>query len=72
MSFFNLFLALTLASVSMRSPPSSNPTLRAGTPSATGIHDGFFYSWWTNNTSQATYVNGDKGNFEYAIDPKLS
>ncbi|CAI4213225.1 unnamed protein product [Parascedosporium putredinis] len=30
---------------------------RAGTPSSQGTHNGFFYSWWTDNGATATYTN---------------
>ncbi|KAJ6262474.1 hypothetical protein Dda_3282 [Drechslerella dactyloides] len=30
---------------------------RAGTPSSTGTHDGYYYSWWTDGGSQVTYTN---------------
>ncbi|EJT69560.1 hypothetical protein GGTG_13178 [Gaeumannomyces tritici R3-111a-1] len=36
---------------------------RGGTPSATGTHDGFYFSWWTDNQAQATYTNGPKGQY---------
>jgi len=36
---------------------------RAGTPSATGYHDGYYYSWWTDNGAYATYTNGPGGQF---------
>jgi hypothetical protein len=72
MASFSILLAFVFASVSTYATPSIGSAQRAGTPSSTGIHDGFFYSWWTDNASQATYVNGDKGNFEYVIYPKPS
>lgn len=47
---------------------------RAGTPSSTGTHNGFYYSWWTDGQADVTYTNeaagqysvrwsGNKGNF---------
>jgi len=36
---------------------------RAGTPSSAGYHDGFYYSWWTDNGAYATYTNGPRGQF---------
>ena len=65
MLFFSSLLTFVFASVGTYATPSVGLAQRAGTPSATGIHDGFFYSWWTDNSSQATYANGDKGNFRY-------
>lgn len=31
--------------------------------SATGTHNGFYYSWWTDNGAQATYTNGPAGQY---------
>ncbi|KAH7130456.1 endo-1,4-betaxylanase [Dendryphion nanum] len=31
--------------------------VRAGTPSSTGTHNGFFYSFWTDGGSDVTYTN---------------
>ncbi|KAF8151489.1 xylanase [Crassisporium funariophilum] len=36
---------------------------RAGTPSATGTNNGFYYSWWTDGAAQATYTNGGGGQY---------
>ncbi|RPA85987.1 hypothetical protein BJ508DRAFT_411594 [Ascobolus immersus RN42] len=36
---------------------------RGGTPSATGTHNGFYFSWWTDNGAQATYTNGPGGQY---------
>ena len=34
---------------------------RSGTPSSTGTSNGFYYSWYTDGASQATYTNGPGG-----------
>nr|WNT94167.1 xylanase 11A [Chaetomium sp.] len=36
---------------------------RAGTPSGTGTHDGFFYSFWTDNGGTVWYENGPGGSY---------
>lgn len=36
---------------------------RAGTPSSTGTHNGFYYSWWTDGGSDVTYTNGAGGQY---------
>ncbi|CZT07246.1 hypothetical protein WAI453_012959 [Rhynchosporium graminicola] len=36
---------------------------RAGTPSATGFNNGFYFSWWTDGKAQATYTNGAAGQY---------
>ncbi|KAH6873778.1 glycosyl hydrolases family 11-domain-containing protein [Coprinopsis sp. MPI-PUGE-AT-0042] len=56
-------LATVSVAVSAFAAPSANLTARGGTPSAEGTHDGFFYSWWTDNGAQATYTNGARGNY---------
>ncbi|KAF5341010.1 hypothetical protein D9611_006136 [Ephemerocybe angulata] len=61
-TFKSLFFAVS-AAVCALAAPGTNLTARAGTPSAEGTHDGFFYSWWTDNGAQATYTNGPKGQY---------
>jgi endo-1,4-beta-xylanase len=36
---------------------------RAGTPSATGTHNGYYYSWWTDGAATAYYTNGNGGQY---------
>jgi len=36
---------------------------RAGTPSSTGYHNGYYYSWWTDGGSDVTYTNGAGGSY---------
>ncbi|KAH6903116.1 xylanase [Coprinopsis sp. MPI-PUGE-AT-0042] len=36
---------------------------RAGTPSSEGIHDGFYYSWWSDQQGQALYTNKEGGSY---------
>ncbi|TEB24867.1 xylanase, partial [Coprinellus micaceus] len=62
-SFTSLFVAVSTA-VCALAAPSANLTARAGTPSSEGTHDGFFYSWWTDNGATATYTNGPRGNYQ--------
>lgn len=38
----------------------------ASTPSSSGTHNGYFYSWWTDGASTVTYTNGDGG--AYSVD----
>ncbi|KAJ2924723.1 hypothetical protein H1R20_g12366, partial [Candolleomyces eurysporus] len=60
-SFIALLCAL-FAAVSTFAMPQ-NLTSRAGTPSSSGTHNGFFYSWWTDNGATAYYTNGPGGQF---------
>lgn len=34
-----------------------------GTPSSTGEHGGYYYSWWTDGASPVTYENLDGGGY---------
>jgi hypothetical protein len=36
---------------------------RAGTPSSSGQHDGYYYNFWTDGGGTVNYQNGDKGSF---------
>ncbi|PKS12360.1 hypothetical protein jhhlp_001660, partial [Lomentospora prolificans] len=36
---------------------------RQSTPSSTGYHDGYYYSWWTDGGSQVTYTNQAGGKY---------
>ncbi|RXW12991.1 hypothetical protein EST38_g12863 [Candolleomyces aberdarensis] len=66
MVVFNSLLSVAVFSVlgALAVPHvGTNLTTRAGTPSSKGIHDGFFYSWWTDGGATATYTNEPKGQF---------
>ncbi|KAG4414615.1 Endo-1,4-beta-xylanase 4 [Cadophora malorum] len=66
---FITFLATSFAFTSTVLAYPANVTdlselmIRGGTPSATGTHNGFYYSWWTDNGAQATYTNGPAGQY---------
>jgi len=69
-SFTSLLVAISAISgvfaapnvaVAKRSPGALSE--RGGTPSATGTHNGFYFSWWTDNGAQATYTNGPAGQY---------
>ncbi|KAF9029746.1 glycosyl hydrolases family 11-domain-containing protein [Panaeolus papilionaceus] len=66
--YFKVSLAVFVASISAcaASPALSRLATRAITPSSTGVHDGFFYSWWTDGMGNATYKNGPGGS--YSVD----
>jgi endo-1,4-beta-xylanase len=64
-SFTSLVVA-TLAIVGARSAPAETTALiekRQSTPSSSGTHDGFFYSWWTDGGASAQYTNLAKGKY---------
>jgi endo-1,4-beta-xylanase len=57
-------LSVVLTAVAALAAPPSSYAARTATPLSEGIHEGFFYTWWTDNPeSQASYTNGGKGNF---------
>lgn len=68
-SFKSFFCALMAATTVMAVPfdflteqvDDGNSTLskRAGTPSAEGTHNGYFYSWWTDGGGNAQFTLGE-------------
>ncbi|KAH9219785.1 endo-1,4-betaxylanase [Leptodontidium sp. 2 PMI_412] len=69
-SFTSLFVAVSAitgvfaapnVAVAKRAPGALSE--RAGTPSATGTNNGFYFSWWTDNGATATYTNGAAGQY---------
>jgi endo-1,4-beta-xylanase len=67
-SFTTLIVACTAALGAFASPLSStNGTdvlvSRAGTPSSTGYHNGYYYSFWTDNAGNVNYQNGANGQY---------
>ena len=67
----NLALASSAVSVALAAPtsldtrdPNTNLAVRA-TPQGTGTHNGFFYSYWSDNGGSSTYENGPGG--EYSL-----
>ncbi|KAJ3531083.1 hypothetical protein NM208_g9039 [Fusarium decemcellulare] len=62
-SFSSLFAGLTLVAGVVSAPSTVLKSKRAGTPSSTGTHDGFYYSWWTDGGADVTYTNGAGGSY---------
>ncbi|KAM0558000.1 hypothetical protein ACHAPJ_005166 [Fusarium lateritium] len=67
-AFTSVFAGLTLVAGALSAPSEQLFSKRAGTPSSQGTHDGFFYSWWSDGASDATYTNGPGG--QYSIEWK--
>ncbi|KAJ2935200.1 hypothetical protein H1R20_g1898, partial [Candolleomyces eurysporus] len=63
--FNSLLGAAVFSVVGVLAVPSvgTNLITRAGTPGSEGMHDGFFYSWWTDGGATATYTNEPEGQF---------
>lgn len=43
--------------------PYANLDKRQNTPNGEGTHDGYFYSWWSDGASPATYTNQAGGSY---------
>ncbi|KAF2263342.1 endo-1,4-betaxylanase [Lojkania enalia] len=68
-SFSSLFVACSAITGAFAAPTElskRNPgalMARQSTPSSTGTHNGFYYSWWTDGGSRVTYTNGPGGQY---------
>ncbi|KAF2277382.1 endo-1,4-beta-xylanase I precursor [Westerdykella ornata] len=70
-NFNTLFVAASAVAGAFAAPTTTDLAkrdehtlaVRAGTPSSTGWHNGFYYSWWTDGGSQVTYTNGPGGQY---------
>ncbi|EFQ27362.1 glycosyl hydrolase family 11 [Colletotrichum graminicola] len=60
-SFTSVFVALTAFAGALAAP--GELMKRQSTPSSTGTHNGFYYSWWTDGGSPVTYTNGPGGQY---------
>ena len=60
-SFTQLFTALTAVAGTLAAPNLLEP--RQNTPNGEGTHDGYFYSWWSDGASPATYTNLAGGSY---------
>ena len=60
---FSAVAGVLSAPVDESTHPGFSLAPRGGTPSATGTHNGFYYSWWTDGQAQATYTNGPAGQY---------
>ncbi|KAB2580368.1 putative endo- -beta-xylanase protein [Lasiodiplodia theobromae] len=64
-SFKSILLTLTAAAsvFSAPTPEAGELIARQNTPSGTGTHNGYFYSFWTDGAGQVTYTNGAGGSY---------
>ncbi|KAG8818325.1 hypothetical protein FRB91_009675 [Serendipita sp. 411] len=58
-----LAVAGVCAEVVERDTETKDLVARAGTPSSTGTHNGFYYSFWTDGAGTVTYTNGAAGSY---------
>ncbi|KAF6832023.1 endo-beta-xylanase [Colletotrichum plurivorum] len=62
-SFSNFIVAVATFAGVIASPTDELIEKRQSTPSSTGFHNGYYYSWWTDGGSQVTYTNGAGGSY---------
>ncbi|KXX81032.1 putative endo-1,4-beta-xylanase A [Madurella mycetomatis] len=63
-SFKSLLLgATTVLAFPFNETELNELVARAGTPSGTGTHEGFYYSFWTDNGGTVNYENGAGGSY---------
>ncbi|GKT43552.1 endo-1,4-beta-xylanase B [Colletotrichum spaethianum] len=60
-SFSSLVVTLTAFAGALAAP--GELLKRQSTPSSTGTHNGYYYSFWTDGGSQVTYTNGAGGQY---------
>ncbi|KAK0383348.1 hypothetical protein NLU13_9261 [Sarocladium strictum] len=60
---FNTLLAACTAITGVIASPAMSLNKRQATPNQEGIHDGYFYSWWSDGASPVTYANGPGGSY---------
>ncbi|KAL2752931.1 glycoside hydrolase family 11 protein [Sodiomyces alcalophilus JCM 7366] len=63
------FLVAAASSVALAAPQTNDLGAyslerRQNTPNSQGTHDGYFYSWWSDGGSPATYTNLPGGTYE--------
>ncbi|KAL2840939.1 glycoside hydrolase [Aspergillus pseudodeflectus] len=70
-SFSAIFLALSAALGALAAPADQvaersvgeTSLLERSTPSSTGYHNGYYYSFWTDGGGDVTYTNGNAGSY---------
>ncbi|KAK1765419.1 putative endo-beta-xylanase [Phialemonium atrogriseum] len=61
-AFSSLVVALSAVAGALAGPTPDVHDKRA-TPSSTGTHNGYYYSWWTDGGSDVTYTNEAGGQY---------
>lgn len=60
---FTSLLAGAAAVAGVLAAPATTALERRQTPSGTGTHNGYYYSFWTDGGSQVNYQNGAGGSY---------
>jgi endo-1,4-beta-xylanase len=60
---FSTLLAACAAVTGVVASPAMSLDKRQVTPNQEGVHDGYFYSWWSDGASPVTYTNGPGGSY---------
>jgi endo-1,4-beta-xylanase len=67
-AFSSLLVAASAVAGALAAPFDFNSTdgseLVARTSSSTGTHNGYYYSFWTDNANSVTYTNGEGSRFD--------
>lgn len=56
-------LAACTAVTGVIASPAMSLNKRQVTPNEEGVHDGYFFSWWSDGQSPVTYTNGPGGSY---------
>jgi endo-1,4-beta-xylanase len=62
-SFKSALLALSALTSVFALPTAEDKEIIKRTPSSTGTHGGYYYSFWTDNANSVTYTNTNGGSF---------
>ncbi|KAI0006297.1 Xyn11A, glycoside hydrolase family 11 protein [Xylariaceae sp. FL0662B] len=60
---FSLRLIIAVSAITGVLAAPSEPLAKRITESETGMHNGFYYSFWTDGGPDVTYTNGDAGSY---------
>ena len=62
-SFTSIITAAVAITGAIAAPATDLVVRQQSTPSSEGMHNGCFYSWWTDGGAKAQYTNGAGGSY---------